>query len=308
VSPAIAAALAAGVFGAIQPKLNAVLAYRLGSGLIATLVNFAVAFVFAALVLGLRPSTRRHLRAIRDWEVPWWTLTAGLGGALVVLSAVVTVETIGVAIFSVVFFAGQITCGLVVDRFGLGRREVLLISRRRLAASALAITAVALTQLGRDAGDVAPEMLLLVLVAGGVAAFQAAFNGRIADVVGDPVAPTVVNVAVGTAALVVVVSVVAALDGLRPPAWPGEPWLYAGGAMGVAIVWGIAVATVHIGVLSATLAMLAAQLLGAVGIDWAVAGVGPTVGVLAGGTLVIAAVALVGRPPAYQANPPVVKL
>jgi transporter family-2 protein len=308
VSPAIAAALAAGVFGAIQPKVNAVLAYRLGSGLIATLVNFTVAFVCAAVVLGFRPSTRRHLRAVRDWEVPWWTLTAGLGGALVVLSAVLTVETIGVAIFSVVFFAGQITCGLAVDRFGLGRREVLLISRRRLAASALAITAVVLTQLGRDAGDLAPEMLLLVLVAGGVAAFQAAFNGRIAEVVGDPVAPTVVNVAVGTAALVVVVSVVAAVDGLRPLAWPGEPWLYAGGAMGVAIVWGIAVATVRIGVLSATLAMLAAQLLGAVGIDWAVAGVGPTAGVLAGGTLVIAAVALVGRGPAHQANPPVVKL
>jgi bacterial/archaeal transporter family-2 protein len=307
-SPAIAAALGAGVFGAIQPKVNAVLGERLGSGLIATLVNFAVALACALVVLGFRPSTRRHLLAIREWDVPWWTLTAGLGGALVVLSAVVTVETIGVAIFSVAFFAGQITSGLLVDRLGLGRREVLFLSRRRLAASALAITAVVLTQLGREAGDLAPEMVLLVLVAGGAAAFQAAFNGRIAAAVGDPVAPTAVNVAVGTAALAVVGMTVAAFGGLEPLDWPAEPWLYVGGALGVSIVLAIAVAASHIGVLSATLAMLAAQLIGAVGIDWAVADVAPTAGVLAGGALVVVAVALVGRRPVPRAVPPVGEL
>ena len=49
------------------------------------------------------------------WSVPWWTLTAGFGGAIVVVAGAVSVETIGVAVFSVAFFAGQIVFGLLVD-------------------------------------------------------------------------------------------------------------------------------------------------------------------------------------------------
>ena len=52
--------------------------------------------------------------------MPWWTFTAGLGGVVVVVAGVVTVERLGVAIFSIAFFAGQMSFGLVVDRLGIG--------------------------------------------------------------------------------------------------------------------------------------------------------------------------------------------
>src|SRR5688500_4752326 len=102
--PSLAMALVAGAFGALQPKVNAELGERLGDALVASLTNFSVALVLVSIAVSLRPATRRRLLRLRTWPVPRWTLTAGIGGALVVLAGVVTVETIGVAIFSVAFF------------------------------------------------------------------------------------------------------------------------------------------------------------------------------------------------------------
>lgn len=118
-APASAVALVAGACGAVQPKINAVLGARLDSALVAALVNFAVALSIALVAVSFRPATRRRLRRIPTWEVPRWTFGAGLGGAIVVIAGAVTVERIGVAVFSVAFFAGQITAGLLVDRLGL---------------------------------------------------------------------------------------------------------------------------------------------------------------------------------------------
>jgi ABC-type branched-subunit amino acid transport system substrate-binding protein len=47
--------------------------------------------------------------------VPRWTLTAGLGGVVIVVAGAVTVRTIGVAVFSIAFFAGQITFDRVLE-------------------------------------------------------------------------------------------------------------------------------------------------------------------------------------------------
>src|SRR5687767_5741659 len=105
---AVVIALAAGVLGAIQPKINAALSLRVGSAIVASLVNFTAALAVVAVFLALRPGTRRALRELPSWPVPRWTLTAGLGGAVIVLAGALAVETIGVAIFSVAFFAGQI--------------------------------------------------------------------------------------------------------------------------------------------------------------------------------------------------------
>jgi transporter family-2 protein len=292
---AVSVALVAGACGAVQPKINAVLGTRLGSSLVASLANFAVAFVLVILAIALRPATRRRLVRLRTWPVPRWTPTAGIGGAVVVLAGAVTVETIGVAIFSVAFFAGQIGSGLLVDGLGIapgGRRPI---TAARVQAVGLAVGAVVLAQLGRSVGDPAPMFVAFVVVAGGAAAFQSAFNGRIASATGDPVAATAVNVAVGTAALAALVGLLAATGRLGPVHWPTDPWLYSGGALGVTVVFSLAVATAALGVLRATVTMLAAQLIGAFLVDWAVEGGPPTAGVVAGGILIVAAVALVGR-------------
>ena len=288
-------ALGAGVSGAVQPEVNAVLGERLGSALVASLVNFLVALAVTGVVVALRPGTRRRLLALRGWAVPWWTFTAGLGGAVVVLAGAVTVDTIGVAIFSVAFFAGQIGFGLVVDRLGVGPGGKRPVTPARLEAVALAILAIVLAQLGRPVGELAPALVLFAAAGGAAVALQSAFNGRIASVTGDPFAATAVNVTVGTVALAAVVLALTALDRLGPLDWPSEPWLYSGGALGASIVLSLALATAALGVLRSTLTMLGAQLVAALLVDWVAGDDAPTLGVVAGCVLLVAAMALVAR-------------
>lgn len=286
--------------GAIQPKINAVLGVRVGSSLLASLVNFTAALTVVAIVLAVRPGTRRMLRQLRSWPVPRWTLTAGLGGALIVMAGALAVETIGVAIFSVAFFAGQIIFGLLVDLLGVapgGRRPVTTV---RLQAAFLAVVAVVVSQIGRPVGEFAPALVALVVAAGAALAFQSAFNGRIAAATGDAFAATTVNVVVGIVALAAIVAAVTVAGHVDTPHWPTQPWLYAGGILGVTIVLSLAIATRALGVLWATLMMLAAQLVAAFGVDWAVEHEAPTPGVIAGATLIVAAAALVRRQPATR--------
>ena len=290
-----AIALAAGVVGAIQPKINAVLGARVGSSLLASLVNFAAAYVGVVVMLTIRRQTRERLRDIRSWPVPRWTFTAGLGGVLVVLAGALTVETIGVAVFSVAFFAGQLATGLAVDRLGVGAGGKRPVAPARIQAAVLAIVAVVVSQIGRPVGELAPGLVALVVLAGAASAFQSAFNGRIASAVGDPFAPTAVNVTLGLTALVLVTAAGAATGNIAAPDWPSEPWLYAGGFIGVTIVLSLAIASAALGVFRATVAMLAAQLTAAFVVDWVVEHRAPTPGVLAGALLIVGAVALVGR-------------
>ncbi|MGQ0805358.1 MAG: DMT family transporter [Actinomycetota bacterium] len=293
-------ALTAGVLGAVQPKINAVLGTRVGSTLLASLVNFTAALVVVAIVLAARPGTRRMLRRLRSWAVPRWTLTAGLGGALIVVAGALAVETIGVAIFSVAFFSGQITFGLLVDRVGLGPGGRRPVTTARLQAAAVAVAAVVVSQIGRPVGEFEPAVVALVVAAGAALAFQSAFNGRIAAATGDPFAATAVNVVVGIVALAAIVAVVTVTGHLDTPNWPAQPWLYAGGILGVTIVLSLAIATAALGVLRATLVLLAAQLVTAFAVDWVVEHEAPTPWVIAGAVLIVAGAALVGRRPATR--------
>ena len=292
---AVATSVGAGVFGALQPEINAELGVRLDSTLLAALVNFGVALAAALVVVARRPATRRHLASIRTWPVPRWTLLAGLGGAIVVLSGVVTIERLGVAVFTVAFFAGQMTTGLLVDALGLAPGEPRPITRIRVAAVAVALGAVVLSQLGQPVGDVAPALVAFVVGAGGGSALQAACNARITAALGDAMAATAVNVVVGASCLLALVGVGALSGVIDAPAWPSELWLYAGGLLGITIVLALAAATAAIGVLRTTLAMLAAQLVGAFVVDWVARDDAPTLGVLVGAALTVVAVLLVDR-------------
>ena len=133
--------------------------------------------------------------------MPWWTYLAGLGGVTVVLSGVVTIETLGVAVFSVAFFAGQMTGGLLVDALGLVPGRPRPITKIRVAAVGLALFAVVLSQLGQSIGDVEPGLVAFVVGAGGASALQAVCNARITSTLGDAMAATTVNVVVGAACL-----------------------------------------------------------------------------------------------------------
>jgi transporter family-2 protein len=292
---ATAISLVAGVAGAFQPELNSELGTRVGSSLAAALVNFLVAFTASLVLLSRRPATRQRLLGIASWPVPWWTFLAGLGGVTIVVSAVVTVERLGVAIFSIAFFVGQMTFGLVVDWLGVTSGGKRPITPTRVAAASMAIGAVVLSQIGQPTGDLAVGAVTFAVAAGAASALQSAFNGRIASTIGDALAPTVVNTFVGTVAIVGILAVVLVTGSVGPLTWPGEPWLYTGGLFGVTIVLSLAAASASIGVLRATVAMLAAQLLAAFAIDWVVRGDPPTVGAMAAAVVIVLAVLVVNR-------------
>ena len=292
---AVGVSIGAGACGAVQPEVNSELGIRLDSTLLAALVNFVVATLAALVVLSRRPATRQHLRGVRTWPVPRWTYLAGLGGVAVVLSGVITIETLGVAVFSVAFFAGQMTSGLLVDGLGLSPGGPLPITRTRIIAVAIALAAVVLSQTGQPIGDVEPALVVFVVAAGGASAVQAMCNARIAAALGDAMAATMVNVIVGLTALVLMVGVAAVSGGLDAPEWPTQVWLYTGGLLGFSIVLALAAASASIGVLRTTIAMLAAQLVGAFLVDWVRRDEAPTVGVLVGSCLTFVAVLLVNR-------------
>jgi transporter family-2 protein len=300
---AIGVSVAAGFCGAVQPEINAELGARIDSTLLAALVNFAVALLVATIVVSRRPATRRHLAKVASWGVPRWTFVAGLGGVIVVLSGVITIETLGVAVFSVAFFAGQMTSGMLVDRLGVAPGEPRPITRTRVGAVALASVAVVLSQLGQPVGDVAPALVAFVVGAGAASALQAACNARITAAIGDPMAATTVNVVVGTMCLAAI-ALSGALGGvIDGPRWPSDLWLYLGGVLGVSIVLALAAASAAIGVLRTTLAMLAAQLVGAFVVDWVARDEAPTAGVLVGAALTVVAVLLVNRDRSRTAEP-----
>ena len=293
--------MGAGVFGAIQPEINSELGSRLGSSLVAAFINFGVAFLVALLVLSRRPSTRRHLARSRSWPVPWWTFTAGLGGVVVVVAGVVTVERLGVAIFSIAFFAGQMSFGLVVDRLGIGpggQRPVTADPGRRRGAGGRPPSSCHRSG-NRPVSPLRPRSRSSV-AAGAASAVQSAFNGRIAATLGDALAPTVVNVTLGTSLPGLIVAGAAVTGSIGPLDWPSEPWLYAGGVFGVTIVLSLAAATAAVGVLRTTVAMLAAQLIAAFAVDWLVRDDPPTAGVIAGALLIVVAVLVVNRRPSYS--------
>ncbi|MFL6206886.1 MAG: DMT family transporter [Acidimicrobiales bacterium] len=300
---AITVALGAGLCGAVQPEVNADLAVELHSSLLAAMVNFLVALAAALVVVSRRPGTRRHLRSVATWPVPWWTYLAGLGGVVVVLSGVITIERLGVAVFSVAFFSGQMTGGLIVDGVGLAPGTPRPITRRRVAAVALALVAVVVTQIGQPLGDLAPGLVAFVVGAGAGSALQSVCNARITFTLGDAMAATLVNVVVGTTCLVAIAGTGALAGAIDAPTWPTQPWLYAGGLLGVTIVLSLASASAAIGVLRTTLAMLAAQLVGAFVVDWVARDDAPTLGVLCGAGLTVAAVLLVNRGARWSPQP-----
>lgn len=168
----------------------------------------------------------------------------------------------------------------------------------------LAVVAVVLSQVGREAGEFAPALVLLVLGAGAAVSFQSVANARITSATGDPIAATALNVSVGITALSAVLVVVVGTGNLEPLAWPSEPWLYLGGTLGVTVVLTMALATMALGALRATVTVLAAQIIAAFLIDWVVQDTRPTPGVVLGAVLIVAAVVLVGRRPAPVAVPP----
>lgn len=295
------AALGGGVFFAVQGRVNAELADRASSALWAALVSFGSGLLVIGALVAALPAARRAVRPMMAGRLPWWTYCGGLIGATVVTVAAVAVPVVGVATFTVGLVAGQALGALLIDRSPLGPGGPRPLSPTRVGGAAVAVLAVVVIRLGHDTGTVSAGTVLALLAAsaagGAGLAVQQALNGRVQRATGHTLVAGAVNFLVGTVALVVAVSVVAAAGAGPDRPWPGPLWLYAGGALGVVYI-AIANWAVHgLGVLRLALSTVAGQLAGGVLLDLASPGRagGVDAATLAGVGLTLAGVALAGR-------------
>jgi transporter family-2 protein len=128
-----------GALMAFQGPINAALRSHVGvfqSSLISFLVGTSV------LVLIVLFRGEGSLSAVR--QASWWQLLGGLIGALFVTTTLVAAPQIGVTGMIVAALAGQMTAGLLIDRFGWVQIPAKPIDLPRVAGIALLIISVVL--------------------------------------------------------------------------------------------------------------------------------------------------------------------
>lgn len=220
-------------------------------------------------VLGRMRAGAGKIRAALDaGSLHRWQLLGGLGGALLVASQAVTVDALGVAMFTVGVVTGQTISGLFVDRAGLGPAGARAITPQRLAGAGLMLVAVLVTTWGGLDGAGRDVWLLVMPLAGGVAvAVQQAINGRVGMAAENPLTATLVNFTVGTTALLLGWTVSLLVRGTGPGPLPSNPVFYLGGLVGIAFIAIAAIVVRWIGVLVLGLATIAGQLIGSLLLD-----------------------------------------
>ncbi len=292
---ALALTVAGGVLQAGQARVNGALEERVGV-LPTSLVSFGVGLALLTALVGASAARRRAASGVLSGRGRWWWRLGGLGGASVVAVQAFGVPLVGVALVSVCLVAGQTVGGLVVDRLGLAPGGAHRITAARAAGAGLAVLAVGLGSAGRFSA-VRPLLLALLLAAGVLGAAQAAANGQLRDVTGEPLVAALANFSVGFAVLAGATLVAAIAGLLSAPHWPANPLLYAGGLGGTAFIVIAARTVASLGVLRLTLATVTGQLLGAVALDLALPGPGGRLplATLLGAGLTLLAVAVVGR-------------
>ena len=292
---AVAATVLAGVGVATQSRVNGELGQRFDDGFTAALVSFSSGWVLLlVIVLSTRrgrAAVRRIPAALRAGELPWWMLLGGAAGGFFVLSQGLVAGILGVAIFTVALVSGQTVTGMVADARGFAGARVTPPTLARLSGAALTVLAVAVAVAGDLGGSIPWPALILPLLAGVGAGMQQAMNGRVRQVSGSPLAATLVNFTVGTAALLVVTVISLAVNGL-PEQPPTEAYLYAGGAVGVVFIAIQAAAVARVGVLLLGMCLVLGQLMAAVVFD-SVAAIGPALQPQTVAAVVLTAVGIV---------------
>src|SRR5829696_4268331 len=245
----------------LQSYLNGRLGKEIGSATVAASINNLVALVATlAIVLATRAVPRGVARLRALGRPPAWHFLGGFGGAAIVLVSAAAAPEVGVAMLTVALVCGSTGGSLPVDAAGIGPAGKRPITPYRVAGVALAIAAMVISALG-SRGDLELLILCLALATGTVTSLQAAANGHLARMTGEPFVASLVNVTVALLALVAVAGLTLATTSLD--AMPANPLLYAGGLLGGFVVVVSAVAVQAVGVLRLGLAIVAGQTAGA---------------------------------------------
>ena len=295
----VALAVLAGAGAAVQARINGELGLRLGNGIAAATISFGIGLVLLLCAIGwMRPGLHKVRLALRDRSLRWWQLLGGVCGAFLVATQGLTVPLLGVAVFTVAIVAGQSASSLAVDRAGLAPGGKRAITANRAWGAALCVLAVAIAVSDRLGDAKALGLALLPALAGVGVAWQQGMNGFVRQAAGANLPPTLINFSVGTAALLLVLTVDLLNRGRIEPL-PPEPWLYLGGPLGILFIATAAAVVKRIGVLLLSMGAIAGQVSASLVIDAvAPSAAGPPhARTIAGALLAVAAVALASRLP-----------
>ncbi|RII11294.1 hypothetical protein DSC45_28820 [Streptomyces sp. YIM 130001] len=263
-------AVFSGALISLQARINGELATAVGDGSSAAVISFGsgllVLLIGLAVLRGPRAGLGRVLRDVRGGRLNWWQLLGGFGGGAFVLSQGITVEALGVALFTVAVVAGQVSGGLLFDRVGLGPAGPQRPTRRRVLGAVLVLVAVGLSMADKLAGQFPYWMLLLPLAAGLCVSWQQAVNGHVRISADSGYTATFLNFLTGTAALTVVAAVYALASGM-PGELPSQPYLYLGGLVGIVFISIAVVSVQRLGVLVLGLCTITGQLVGSLCLD-----------------------------------------
>jgi bacterial/archaeal transporter family-2 protein len=295
-------AVGCGALMATQSRVNGELGRRLGDGFTAAALSFTIGLVIVVVIVLLTRSARQGVGTafteIRRGRLPAWMLFAGFGGAIFVLSQGLASAIVGVSLFTVAFIGGQTVSGLVVDRVGIGPGGRRYLTVRRVLGASIALATVIWSVSVHLDPEIPTWMLVLPVIAGAAVAVQQAANGRVAAASGSAVTSTLFNFIGGSAVLIAIALVHAALAGGFPAALPHEWWLYLGGPIGVTFIFGLATAVRTTGVLLLGLCSVAGQLGGSIAVDLLAPGTGHGVDWTTplAAALIVAAVLVVSLP------------
>ena len=262
-----------GLLIALQARANGELSHRLGNGLQAALVSFTSGLIIIVVIALFNPSIKEGVRTLRSAviakAIPPWTLFAGmLGGSFVAVQTQI-VPLIGVAIYSVAAIAGQSAISLLVDRVGLTGGGKKQITPRRVTAAFVTVFAVFISVADRlDGRDLSIAAVLLGVLAGAIVGVQRALNGQINEHSHQSFTTSLLNFAMGTIFLLIILLFAMTLGGMKLSPLPAGPWwIYTGGVLGVIYVAFTSTIVQHLGVLTFTLISVGGQLVGSLLID-----------------------------------------
>jgi bacterial/archaeal transporter family-2 protein len=278
---AIASTLFAGIFIAVQSRVNGGLGLALQDGVGAALYSFTSGWILLGLSLVLMPKARAGLRRIPRLlaarELPIWMILGGAFGGYLVMTQGLVAGTLGISLFTVSVVAGQGISAIVIDSNGLFGVEKRKLNPSRILGAIIVVLGVAMVL-----GEPETKTILLVLLplsAGLGLGFQQAANGKVRITAESAIAATFVNFAVGTL-LILIVKIVSLPSVGLSSTYPSNWYLYIGGFVGVIFI-AIQVITVsRIGVLGLGVLLGTGQLLGSLAIDLLFPVAGNQIGVL----------------------------
>ncbi len=301
---ALAIAVVAGSLVAVQSRVNGELSHRSGAGIFPAWFTMTSGLALLIVILAVHSQSRRGLRevvgSIRERTLPLYILSGGIFGGLFLITQAVAVPLVGVAVFSVGVVAGQTSGSLAVDRMGISASGKRAITWQRVAASVLAVVAVAVgisDRLGTASG--ALGYALLAFVAGFIIAPQQAVNGRISVRARSPFSAAFVNFLGGVLMLSVFLAIALSVMHVTITAPFGGPaWTYTGGVLGVTVIAASAWVVPKLGVLVFSLASVFGQLTGAFLLDLLAPTPGTSVGwnLIAGIGLTFVAILIAAAP------------